>query len=173
MTPEIIGRIKSLYLARDVIAERIDRPAFKVFNNDLIVALAQKPPKTLGELGPRPGLRKPGVDRFGPEILKALEQSEPFEGRPPKNTKRRRSGRFMDPHARQRYEALRELRKSVASEHELDPEVMLGNSTLEEFAQNPPENPDQVGINIDIQGWREPVFAKRIYECVENLEYED
>ena len=173
MTPPVIGRIKALYLARDAIAQRIDRPAFKVFNNDLIVALAKKPPKTLNELGPRPGLRKPGVERFGPDILAALEKAEPFQGRPPKNVKRRRSGRFMDPHARQRYEALRELRKSVAAEHELDPEVMLGNATLEEFAQNPPESAGVVGENADISGWRGPVFAERIFECIQKLEYED
>ena len=147
--------------------------AFKVFNNDLIVALATKPPKTLNELGPRPGLRKPGVERFGPDILSALEKSEPFQGRPPKNSKRRRSGRFMDPHARQRYEALRELRKSVAAEHELDPEVMLGNATLEEFAQNPPANPEVVGENADILGWRAPVFSERIYNCIDQLEYDE
>ena len=172
MTPPVIGRIKALYLARDTIAQRIDRPAFKVFNNDLIVALAKKPPKTLGELGPRPGLRKPGVDRFGPEILTALENSEPFTGEAPKNTKRRRSGRFMDPHARQRYESLRELRKSVAAEYELDPEVMMGNATLEEFAQTPPKSPEEVGINKDIKGWREPIFAKRIFDQIDTLEYE-
>jgi ribonuclease D len=79
----------------------------------------------------------------------------------------------MDPHARQRYEALRELRKVVASEHELDPEVMMGNSTLEEFAQNLPTSPDEVGRNKDIQGWREPIFAKRIFDCIDTLEYED
>ena len=79
----------------------------------------------------------------------------------------------MDPHARQRYEALRELRKSIAAEHELDPEVMLGNATLEEFAQNPPASSAVVGENTDISGWREPVFAERIFECIEQIEYDD
>ncbi len=169
-TPEVIGRARALYLIRDKMAQRIDRPPFKVFSNKLILELAQEPPKTLEALGPRPGLRRAGVDRFGPEILKALSGAEPFEGKAPRTSKRRRSGRFMDPVARGRYEALRELRKSVASEHQLDPEVMLSNACLEDLAQNPPKNSAEVGERADLVGWRAPIFSEPIHVCLEAFE---
>ena len=169
-SPDVIGRVRALYLIRDKMARRIDRPPFKVFSNKLILELAQEPPKTLEELGPRPGLRRAGVDRFGPEILKALASAEPFTGKAPRSSKRRRSGRFMDPIARGRYEALRELRKSVASDYSLDPEVMLSNACLEDLAQKPPESPKEVGEREDLAGWRTPIFSEPIYKCLESFD---
>ena len=46
---------------------------------------------------------------------------------------RRRSGRFLDPGAKARYEALRGLRRSKAEELGLDPEVVLSNAVLEDL----------------------------------------
>ncbi|MEO1171882.1 MAG: HRDC domain-containing protein [Myxococcota bacterium] len=166
--PEILGRIRSLHMAREKIAERVDRPPFKVFGDHVLVELARHPPKRLSDLRPRPGLRKAGVDRFGKEIFDALSKATPVKGKAPKGVgRRRRHGRFLDPDARQRYQDLRDVRKEVAGEIGIDPDVALGNAALEEFAKAPPSTLGDVRRHPEHEGWRAEYLAEPIYRALD------
>ena len=57
------GRARALHVLRDRIAQRLDRPPFKVYGDAVISDLAKEPPRNLRELGPRPGLRAFKNDR--------------------------------------------------------------------------------------------------------------
>jgi ribonuclease D len=163
LSAEVLGRVRALCLLREQVAERLDRPPFKVFGDSLLIDLALEPPKISGELLPRPGLRRAGIDRFGREIVQALKEATPVTEKPPRDRKlRRRAGRFLDPHARDRYEALRDLRRSKADALGLDPEVVLGNAVLEELARTPPTSRAEVEAIPEFQGWRGPMFAEAI-----------
>jgi ribonuclease D len=163
LTPQQRGRAMALFLLREKIAERLDRPPFKVFGEPVLIDLAKRPPRSASELGPRPGLRRAGIERFGAEILNALQDAEPLKDRPPPGVgRRRRSGRFLDPTARQRYEALRELRRAKAEEIGIDPEVTLANATLESIAKDPPASMQALLGQAQLRGWREPIFAQAI-----------
>ncbi|MEK7704135.1 MAG: HRDC domain-containing protein [Myxococcota bacterium] len=148
------GRARALYELRDRIAERLDRPAFKVFGDRVLLDLAITPPHTLAELGPRPGLQRGGVERFGREILVALRQAAPLTEAPPKGQGRRRAGRLLDPDARERYEVLRELRARRAAELGIEGDVLLGNALLEDLAKRPPTTLDELRARDDLSGWR-------------------
>ena len=167
MPPQQRGRARALYYARDDIARRLDRPPFKVFGDAVIIDLAKHPPKSLEALGPRKGLRRAGVERFGPRIIKALSGADPIKGKPPPGSgRRRRSGRFLDPSARKRYERLRELRKNKAKELDLDPEVAMANATLEELAREPPADASGLCKVLAMDGWRREVFGEAILEAL-------
>lgn len=162
------GRAKALYMMRDRLARKLDRPAFKIFGDTVLMELAQRPPEDLLEVGPRPGLGRSGVERFGAQILNALRRAKPVNGGPPPGSgRRRRSGRFLDPKARLRYEALRQLRKRQAEALGLEPEVVLGNAALEEFARKPPSKAEDVKERRpEIGGWRETYFVDDIIAAV-------
>ena len=167
LSPVARGRIKELYLVREKIAERLDRPPFKVFGDAVIKELARKPPQSPDDL-PRRGLRRAGVERFGTEIMAALERATPIQGKPPAGVGRRqRSGRLLDPQARRRYEALRRLRREKATHLGLDPEVLLGNATLEGVAKHAPATLDALLEESQFCGWRQPVLAKDVLRLVE------
>ncbi len=163
LSPEVLGRVQALYMARERIAERLDRPAFKVFGDHVLVELASKPPS--GEsLRPRPGLRRAGVDRFGKEIANALAGAKPVHGKAPSGSvRRRRSGRFLDPDARARYEELRNLRREIATGIGLEPEVALGNAVLEELARKPRVDKRDLEDHPELVGWRSELFVEPIY----------
>lgn len=167
LPPEVLGRVRALHRARETIAERLDRPPFKVFGDSILVDLAKKPPRSIDDLRPGPGLRKAGVDRFGPEIIDALAEAEPVTEKPPKSSsRRRRHGRFLDPLARERYEDLREVRKQVAATLEIDPEIALGNAALEEFAKSPPDSLSELRSHEELVGWRAEHLAEPIFEVI-------
>ena len=151
------GMLKELYQARERIAERLDRPAFKVMSDDVLMQLAHEPPAQVGDLAPRPGARRSSAARFGREIMEALAQAQPIEGPPPKgHGRRRRNGRLLDPRAREVYEALRVLRKERSNALGLEPEVLMGNALLEELASRAPLDVATLGALSELRGWRGP-----------------
>jgi ribonuclease D len=163
LSPAVLGRVRALFAVRDKIAERLDRPPFKIFGDKVLVDLAKSPPRSMAAFFPRPGLRRAGIDRFGAEILRALRNAAPVTEAPPRDVRpRRRSGRLLDPRARDRYEALRTLRKSKAAELDLEPEVALSNALLEELARISSRVEHQVRSIEELQGWRGPLFTDEI-----------
>lgn len=173
MSQSVQGRVKALFELRERLAERYDRPPFRIFSDQVIVDLARRPPRDLGDLGPRPGFREVGISRFGRDMLQALREAKPFtESPPPAAGRRRRYGRLQDPIARQRYEMLRQVRTQTAQSLGLDPEVLLGNSTVEEFAREPPESLQHINTHTDISGWRQEVLARPLFEALGAFEEE-
>ncbi len=168
LSPLEKGRVRALWLMRERIAERLDRPPFKVLGDSVLIDLAQDAPESLEALQPRPGLRRAGVDRFGAEIMRSLREAKPVNGGPPPGSgRRRRSGRFLDPDVRDRFEALRTMRREKAETLGIDPEVALGNAVLEEFARRPPQSVDEVLARPELQGWRRSIFAEAIVGCLQ------
>jgi ribonuclease D len=164
LSPAAKGRVRALWLMRERLAERLDRPPFKVLGDQVLLDLAEAPPDSLDTFEPRPGLRRAGVDRFGAEIMRALHDAKPVNGGPPPGSgRRRRSGRFLDPDVRDRFEALRAMRREKAEALGIDPEVALGNAVLEEFARHPPQTVAEVTARPELQGWRLPIFAEAIF----------
>ena len=160
-----VGRVKVLYLVRDHIAQRLDRPPFKIFSDKVIINLATEPPDSMDDFGPRPGLRQSGVIRFGAEILRALKKAKSIKNSPPPGARRRRrNGRFQDPRIKERYEGLRTLRKELASTLELDPEVIMSNAALEHIARKPPKNVDELRLREGVVGWRAEIISDPIFD---------
>jgi ribonuclease D len=167
LSPAQKGRLRAMVQVRDSIAQRLDRPPFKVFGDWLLLELARNPPTTVQELQPQPGLRQAGIDKFGPQILAALRSAEPVKGGPPPGSaKRRRTGRLLDPLARDRYEALRTVRRSRAEALGLEPEVALSNAMLEDVARLPPPSVTALCERPELRGWRGPLFAQAIFDSV-------
>ena len=162
------GRLKSLFMLRDRIASKLDRPAFKVFADWVLIELAKDPPQTLADFEPRRGLRRAGIDKYGAQILAALEQAQAIKGgAPPGSGRRKRSGKLLDPLARDRYEALRAVRRREAAVLGLEPEVGLSNAMLEDLARRPPACVDQVRARPELLGWRGPLFAEALFGALQ------
>jgi len=139
-----------------------------VFSDAVILDLATHPPKSRKGLLPRRGLRNSGVDRFGDAIMKALAAAKPVPGDPPPGSgKRRRSGRFLDPVARKRYESLRDVRKQCAAKIGIEPEVAIANATLEEIARRQPRTRERLLEIPQLRGWREGLLVEPIFELLQ------
>ena len=166
LSDDELGRVAALYKSRDAIARRLDRPPFKVMSNELLVKLAVENPQRIAQLKPRPGLRQAGIERFGKELIQALVSAKPLTTDRKEERRRRRSGRFLDPSSRKRFEKLRAMRKSIAETMELEPDVLMSNATLEDLALSPPLDADALRARDDIAGWREPIFVDPILETL-------
>lgn len=166
LAPSARGRLQQLVLLREQLAERIDKPAFKVLPDAVLLQLAVSPPADEGGLHPLPGMRQHFIDRHGQAILAALARATPIDGPMPKLPGRRRGRRILDPEARERYETLREVRRREAEALGLEPEVILSNAVLEELARVPPQSRAALLTMEAFRGWRGRAMADGFYACV-------
>jgi ribonuclease D len=167
LSPMAKGCLQQLYMCRERLAERLDRPAFKVCNDDVLLEMAVNPPHVLADFTPRPGLRRHGIHRFGPELLAALAHATPIDAGPPKGAgKKRRNGRMLDPDARDRYEALRGQRRVSAEALGLEPEVVLSNAILEDLARRPPSSAEGFAEIGEFRGWRKGPLVPALLACL-------
>jgi ribonuclease D len=68
-----------LFELREALARSCDRPPFKIFGNEVIVALARNPPRSADELKRVKGLGGWVVERHGEELWRALRSAEGAE----------------------------------------------------------------------------------------------
>lgn len=137
LDPPGLGALRELYLLRETIARKQDRPPFKIMSNATLVRVARAQPRTLAELSALPGMGEWFLRRHGREALHAIERGiahpqmrlpKPPRGAPP----------LPDNASRDRYARLKEWRKTRAAAREVEPDVIVSNDALVEIArQNP------------------------------------
>jgi ribonuclease D len=147
--------LKALYECRERIAERLDRPTFKVLSDRQLLDIAgrsvQHPDDLLGA-----GLSQKQVGNWGKELLGAVNQ-----GREAPQVK---LGPFKRPDEAflYRLEALKQWRKKVAREMSVESDVVLPRSLMEKLAEAAPQKMNQLSELLAESPWRFGRFGPQI-----------
>ena len=75
LKPRELAVLRSVYLWRDEQARKLDRAAFRILNNEPILAMAKTPPRDLDALKKIPGIGPDQAERRGRHILAAVEEA--------------------------------------------------------------------------------------------------
>ena len=75
LKPRELAVLRSVYLWRDEQAKRLDRAAFRILNNEPILAMAKAPPRDMDALKKIPGIGPDQAERRGRHILAAVEEA--------------------------------------------------------------------------------------------------
>lgn len=127
--------LRELYLYREQVASRLDRPPFKVMGDTTLLALAKAQPRTLDDLDGLRGMTRGQIDRHGKHILLAAAAGRraPPQHPPPPERK--------DDEAVERYDKLRRWRRLKAQERGVESDVIVPREVLWEIARRPPQRP--------------------------------
>lgn len=153
-----------LHRWRDGVAQVRDRPLFKVLGDETLVALAQARPRTLAELARVHGLSPHLLRRNGTAILAAIARgkhrpapSPPLHRRPPDEVL-------------ERYETLRDWRRRVAAQCQVEADVILSNATLMALAQRNPASLEEMGGIGGLGPWKRRTYGPEILRVLTRLE---
>jgi ribonuclease D len=127
--------LRELYLLRDDLARRRNRPPFKIFSDDTLVNTAKVAPHSLADLVGIPGLNQGQIERYGHALLDAVERGEKAK-LPPRPDR----GPRMDAATMARYDALRDWRKARAAERGVESDVIIPKEALWALARTPPQS---------------------------------
>ena len=159
-----VAIVRELYLLRNAIAQRLDRPPFKVFGDRALVALAELAPRRLEDLRGVAGLSAHLVQRDGAAILEAVTRGRQAElPRPPQRRKP------PDPVVQERYEALHEWRKQRAAERGVESDVIVPRETLWALARQMPTSLEELDDIPGLGPWRRAEYGAELLAMLERL----
>jgi ribonuclease D len=153
LKPRELAVLRSVYLWRDEQARKLDRAAFRILNNEPILAMAKAPPRDMEALKKIAGIGPDQAERRGRHILAAVEEALalpdgllPRIERPPR--------RAADPALDARLERLKLVRNRLAARYPLQPGVLCPNGTLEAIARANPAGMAELAAIPSLRRWQ-------------------
>ena len=145
--------LRELFQWREESAKRSDKAAFRILNNEPMLAMAQSPPTDLAALQAVRGIGQEQAERRGREILAAVQRGLDV---PERDLPRiaRPARRPSDPAYEARMERLKAERNLLATKYELAPGVLCPNGTLEAIARLNPADVEQMAEIPDLRRWQ-------------------
>ncbi|MBI3763142.1 MAG: ribonuclease D [Chloroflexi bacterium] len=156
LAPREAAILRELYLYREKVAERADKPPFKVIGEDTLIAIARRQPREAKDLQGLPGMSEGQIKRHQQGLLKAVQRGlATTTPRPPQH------GR-SDEATLARYEALRTWRKKKAQSRGVESDVIVPRDALWAIAQaNPKTADDLTGIG-ELGPWRRDKYGEEM-----------
>jgi ribonuclease D len=153
--------LRELHELRETLARRLDRPPFKVFNDDVLVRLAGAAPTARDRLAETPGMTPRVIARWGDEVLAAIARALTLseEALP---VLERRSRPHLSGVVRRRIEALRAWRTEAAPRFGLEPGVLLPNRLIGTVAEAGPRDAEALAAVDGFRRWRVGAFGSEL-----------
>ena len=165
LQPRQLAVLEALLQWRDAEALRRDCPLYKVVGNKQLLELARAMPKGRKDIENVAGMPPRLAQRYGSKLLAAVAEGLdvaaeqlPHYPRKPRQQK--------DPEAEKRFGHLKDWRKKVSGQLELDPGVLINNATLEEIAKRQPRNADELEAMSLLKKWQAREFGDAILKVV-------
>src|SRR3954452_7259534 len=153
--------LRELVQWREDLARRSDRAAFRILNNEPMLAMANSPPRDLPSLKAVRGIGPEQLERRGKEILAAVERGLAVpDSELPRLEKPVR--RPPDQAYETRIERLKALRNGLAERYELAPGILCPNGTLEAIARVNPATVEQMSQIREVRGWQLREFGTEL-----------
>jgi ribonuclease D len=153
--------LQALWEWRESEAQRVNRPPFKIVGDDTLVAIAEARPMTVTDLRTVARFGGSVANRYGPEILRAVEEgSQRPIPRQPKAAARPES--LLAPEDQVRYERLRRWRTATAEDRGVKPEIVFSNETLLEIVNRSPRTHEDLLTIRGIGPWKADAYGEQI-----------
>lgn len=145
--------LRELYIVRDAHAEKRNRPPFKILNNSVLIMVAEQKCKSMADLEQVHGLSTRQIERYGKDVLKAVERGKraPFP-RPP------RRPRPPDDQL-ERYDLLKQWRKERAIARGVASDVVMSREQLNELAKKNPQSVEALADIKSLGDWRRESYG--------------
>ena len=159
VSPRELTVLSELCVSRDRIAERMNRPVFKVVSDSLLLDIARRLPEKDVDLGGL-GLSPKQVRLWGSEILEAVKR-----GTVAPLVEREQSKRPND-RTLKRLERLKNWRKKVAQDLGVESDIVLPKTYLNSLAENPPKSLQELEATLHDSPTRFRKYGEQIFRLV-------
>lgn len=156
--------LRELFILRDKIARKIDRPPFKVMTAPTLVRIAKEQPQYVGQLEQIKGVGDKLVKYNGADILRTIRDGQEA----PRPQYQPTSNHSPDEQTLSRYETLRQWRNDLAAQRGVEPDVIISNNNLMSIARRNPKSLAAL-TQMDILGnWQFETYGKTLLHVLRN-----
>lgn len=159
VTPRELTILSELCLCRDAIAERMDRPSFKVIPDAVLLDIARNIPEKDVDLAGI-GLSQKQIHLWGGQILAAARHGAEIP-----LVKREQAERPKDA-VLKRLDKLKTWRKKAAEQLKVESDIVLPKDFLYELAENPPKDVEALKSVMRESPFRFEKFGGQIYSLI-------
>ena len=159
ISPRELTILYELCFSRDLIAEKLDRPPFKVMADDMLLEIARNLPGKEGDLVDL-GLSLRQLRLWGGEILTAIRR-----GVEAPLMKREQPKRPSDVTLK-RLDKLKTWRKTMAKELSVESDIVLPKMYLSALAENPPKSLQELEAIMRASPTRFNKYGSQIYRLI-------
>jgi ribonuclease D len=145
--------LRELFQWREELAQRTDKAAFRILNNETMVFMAKSPPADLTSLKATKGIGQEQADRRGKELLAAIQRGLDVPDRDLPRIERPLR-RQPDAAYETRLERLKSARNALATQYDLAPGVLCPNGVLEAIARVNPTSLQQMEEIKELRRWQ-------------------
>jgi len=160
--PHQAAILQALCDFRDQQARYSNLPPFRILPDGVLVDLARTSPNSLEELANAPGLSPKAFDRYGLGLLDALEQGRLAHPIYPPRNSTRPSQAYLH-----RLDALRQWRKELGRELEVESDVVMPRDLLETLCQVNPHDREELAQVMTDYPWRLERFGDQILKVLQ------
>ncbi len=163
--------LRQLCVMRDRIAQRVDRPHFKVIGNDTLMRISRHAPASPRALTSLLGRKNHVVRRYCGDVVAAVQRGCADRSALPRSRPDIKHGpRRLTGHIEPRiYEQLRKWRNVRATDRGVAPGTLMPNATLQEVAIVKPDSIDAMKGVPDMRDWQRDEFGEEILEIVTKI----
>jgi ribonuclease D len=159
LEPRGLAVLESLLQLRKRLARDRDRPPFKIFNVQSLVALAACKPDSMTSLRDSGLLNDSQLDRYGREVLASIQKALvlPVAQLPryPRQRQKTISSAVSD-----RIQRLRRWRDAQARRLKIDPSLICSKAAMSALAERKPEKMEDLADLNELKQWQRNAFGK-------------
>ncbi len=163
--------LRELFVARHNIADRLDRPAFKVLPSEMLLRLAQSKPADMAALQRDRVMPLKLRERYGEAVLDAISRGLRLAPLPDGKIHRTKKPiEQLSEEQRDIYESLRGWRKRASVRRGSDASLMLPRTTMLALSQlrNPPRDMDELRECGVLEPWRVDCYGEGLLNAIQN-----
>ena len=156
-----LDTLERLLAYRMKVAEKKDRPLFKVLSNSALIDIARLRPRTMDELKRTRILSERQADAFGPDILDEIRKTcDVPDSQLPVYPRQKKTA--IRPDVPKRIDRLKDWRDAVAMDLCIDPPILFNKALLTELAINNPKTMEELDRIPGLKNWQKREFGEQI-----------
>jgi len=158
--------LEQLLKLRRKLAQRKDRPLFKVFNHEALLLLAESRPADLAELEKTGALSPVQIERHSGDILAAIQKAMRL---PAAELPRYpfRKPRAVPAAVSDRIRVLRRWRETQARRLKIEPSLICSKAAMGIIAERRPSKPEDLADITELRHWQRKAFGKDIIAALQ------
>ena len=168
LRPRGLAVLEKLLHVRKKIAQKQDRPLFRVMGNKSIMALAEDRPQSIKKLVTTEVLGSKQIDRYGNEIIAAIKEALRIPTRDlPKYP--RKTAPMVPAIAAKRVKELRRWRDRLANKLEIDPAIICTKALISAIAVQRPVSVNSLATVKELKTWQATGFGRDIIDILKKV----
>jgi ribonuclease D len=162
LQPRQLAALRELHGWRERIAMRRDVAPFRVAGNDVLVAVARSLPRTQQELVGTQGVPNSIAERYGRDLLQAVERANALDEADLPRRKRGGPRPPVDPEFERLVESLKSARDAAADELSLDRGFLMPRLQLEDVARSGARTLEDLARVPDMRRWQVAAMGEKL-----------